>query len=263
LRIYLNNSMKSLLSIPLFTALFACNTHLTKTDQKTDADLPPADSVPAAEPRRPMQFTANDVMIVVNEISDTLKYTRAAFKEIVDAHPELLNETPKDPDTTYFALTNYSRFGGEAGQDEYYMLYAYFLKKKNGVERYAERRNKLIGIYLNINSIFGELQYGGTYFGHQYYRITGYAEFSVYLYKNFEPGHQKTYDISKEKDPYIESLRQLIAAEIKMEMLNSVEERMKRAKGLNALVDIIDSSITDDFYLRQAQEFQNRHYGYY
>ncbi len=256
--------MKRFLNIPLFIVLFACNDHLiTKPDQQSDADIPPADSVEAGEPRRPMHFTANDVMILVNEISDTLKYTKAAFKEIIANHPELLNEIPKDPDSTYFALTDYSRFGSEAGRDEYYMLYAYFLKKKNGIERYAECRSKLVDIYSNINSVFAWIQYGGTYFGHQHYRITGYAEFSVYLYKNFEKGHQQPYDISKQKNLYTESLRQLIAAEIKMDMLNSLFERMERARDMNSFVDNIDKTITDDFYLRQAQQFQYRHYEYY
>jgi hypothetical protein len=255
--------MKSFLSIPLFIALFACNSHLAKTDQKTDADIPPADSAAAGQAKKPMHSTDNDVMIVVNEISDTLIYTKTAFKEIIDVHPELLNEIPKDPDTTYFSLPHYTRFGGEAGQDEYYMLYAYFLKKKNGIERYAERRTRLVDIYLNINSVFATIQHGGTYFGHQSGRIVGYAEYAVYLYKDSEQQHHKNYDIRKQKGLYVRSLRQLVADMIRADPESTEQQKTGRIKELNLLVDNIDKDITDIFYLRQAKEFQNRYYGHY
>jgi hypothetical protein len=97
-----------------------------------------------------------------------------------------------------------------AGQDEYYVLYAHFLKQRNGIDEFAERRKKLIAIYKNINSLFQHFEHGGTYFGHQSLRTLGYAEYSVYLYKHFEDYFSKAYGIAKQKDIYIKSLRQLI-----------------------------------------------------
>jgi hypothetical protein len=253
--------MKIFIGIPLLIVLSACDSHLTKTDPTSGADITHDSSVARGD--RSKYHVANDVTIVVNEIRDTLKYTKAAFNGIVDMHPEFFNKIPEDPDITYFALTDYGSFGSEAGRDEYYILYGHFLKQKNGIERYDICRSKLIDIYSNINSLFAKLQYGGTYFGHQRNRIIGYAEYSVYVYKYFDTGHEKTYNISKQKELYIASLRQLVADEISIDMLTSVSGRTERSRELNAIVDNIDKAITNVFYLRRAQEFHYRHYEYH
>lgn len=121
------------------------------------------------------------------------------------------------------------------------------MKQKNGVEEYVEIRENLINLYLDINSLFQKIEHGGTYFGHQSYRILAYAEYNIYLYKY---GIEKLYDISKQKELYIKSLRQLIKDE---EYDENVDE----------IVNIIDKRITNIFYLRCAQEFQYKYYGFW
>ena len=75
-------------------------------------------------------------------------------------HPEFL----KDWDYTVDPYEQYSysengirKFPGESGQDYYYVLYAHFLKKKNGIEKYAKQRKILTDIYSNINLIFANI----------------------------------------------------------------------------------------------------------
>src|SRR4029079_15576325 len=87
-----------------------------------------------------------------------------------------------ETDDDKFHLT----FGSEAGQDEYYILYSYFLKLTNVGQNLELRRQKLFQIYQDLNQIFGLLNNGGTFFGHQYRRLNGYCEYGVYQYKQFK-----------------------------------------------------------------------------
>lgn len=202
-------------------------------------------------------------MLITSEIGNTLTYSKASFNAIVDNHPELYRDNVQDPDPTYYCAASKKEFNSEAGQDEYYMLYAYFLKQKNGVNKYVDRRKKLIKIYTDINSLYQRLEHGGTYFGHQGARILGYAEFSIYLYKSYENKLLKTYDISKQKRLYIQSLRQLIDDELQIDGETLEQAKTQSKQALNATVDNIEKAITDNFYLRQAQRFQYEHYQYY
>lgn len=169
----------------------------------------------------------------------------------------------ENADRTYYCNGNSVGFAGEAGQDSYYILYAYFLKQKNGTNKYSDQRKKLIEIYLNINTLFGQFEYGGTYFGHQKFRIPAYAEYSVYLYSLNLNDFEKTYDITNQKEIYIKSLRQLITDESSIDNETTVSEKNLRKKDLNKIVDNLEGLISDIFYLRRAQEFQYRNYEYY
>ncbi|MGN6533860.1 MAG: hypothetical protein ACTHK0_19115 [Ginsengibacter sp.] len=214
-------------------------------------------------------YTKQDtITIIATEIGDTLKYSKGKFNHIIDNHPEFFEAFkqygyPPDPDQAYHCNSDEEEFGSEVGQDTYYELYAYFLKQKNGIQKYAQQRKKLIDIYSNINSLFGHFQYGGTYFGHQSRRILGYAEYSIYLLPKKKEEIEKTYDVSKQKELYIKSLRQLIDDESKIDFNTLGHDKIERNNELNKIVDDLNRLITDNFYLRRAQEFQYEHYEYY
>lgn len=208
-------------------------------------------------------YTLQDTILITTEIGDTLKYTKTDFNNIVNKHSEFFEEYPINPDQAYFNGNDKEEFGSEWGQDNYYILYAYFLKQKNGAEKYSKERQILIDIYSNINSLFQHFQYGGIYFGHQYSRILGYAEYSIYLLPKSKEVLGKTYDITSQKELYIKSLRQLIEDESKIDFNTLNQEKIKRNKMLNKIVDELDKLITNIFYLRRAQEFQYGNYEYY
>lgn len=208
-------------------------------------------------------YTIQDTITIATEIGDTLKYAKSDFNAIVDKHSEFFQKYPENPDQEYYNHNDKDEFGSEVGQDDYYQLYAYFLKQKNGIENYAQQRKRLVDIYSNINSLFGHFQYGGTYFGHQSRRILGYAEYSIYLLPKKKEDIEKTYDISKQKQLYIKSLRQLIEDESKIDFNSMGKDKIERNKELNNIVDELAILITDNFYLRRAQEFQYVHYEYY
>lgn len=204
-----------------------------------------------------------DSLFIPTELGDTLRFGKKKFNSIIDRHPEFFNELTESPDKLYYRFVHDVDFGSEQGQDVYYILYAHFLKQRNGVEKFAAQRKKLIDIYTQINSLFEQLQYGGAYFGHQQFRILGYAEYSVSLYPKHKNEIEKTYDISKQKELYIKSIRQLIADESEVDFDTLAEEKAKRMVMLNGIVDVLDGLITEIFYLRRAQEFQYGGYEYY
>lgn len=221
---------------------------------------------------RAKYHTDKDTVFIISSYKDTLKYSKDEFNDIVDNFPELTSLNTQNPDTAYASKIwvdlvdssgekKHLTFGSEAGQDEYYILYSYFLKEKNGIAKYSVRRIKLLEIYRTLNSLFGSLNYGGTYFGHQYSRIEGYAEFSVYWFRHYEDYFDRPYDITKQKEFYILGLKQLIKDEVKID--NNVmgeNEKAERRKDLFKLVDSLNKEITDNFYLRMAQSFQSDYY---
>lgn len=127
-------------------------------------------------------YTKLDTVTIITEIGDTIKYDKDKFNTLIDKHPEFFQDLPENPDQFYFCFGNNAGFGSEAGQDHYYTLYTYFLRQRNGIEKYKEQRKAFIHIFSNINSIFGHIAYGGTYFGHQEKRIPAYAEYLVFFF---------------------------------------------------------------------------------
>ncbi|MEO7046179.1 MAG: hypothetical protein ABI091_12790 [Ferruginibacter sp.] len=206
-------------------------------------------------------FSLQDSVVIGTETGDTLKYSKEEFDRIIIDHPELVTDYAYPPEQVYYCNGENNGFNSQAGQDSYFILYAYFLKKRNGEKEYSMLRKRLINVYLKINLLFKSLELGGSYFGHQATRIVGYAEYAVYLYKqNKIYGSTKTNDITKQKALYIKSLLQIIQDE-NINNLNIVnQENIKSIKKLNKIVDDIDKAITSSFFLRSVQNF---HYGHY
>ncbi|GAB2814522.1 hypothetical protein [Ferruginibacter profundus] len=209
-------------------------------------------------------YTTKDSLLIVTENDDSLEYSKEEFNQLIDQHPELLNiDYVTNPDLMYYSSSNKEGFSSEAGQDTYYMLYAYFLKQQQGVEKYAVRRKKLIDIYANINALYRHIQDGGTYFGHQQYRILAYAEFSLHTFIDHESSKSKSYNITKEKKLYLGLLRQIIDDESSLNYDSKGKDFAEETRELNHIVDNLDQLITDIFYLKKAQAFQFDKYEYY
>ena len=255
--------MKKILFLLIFLA-FGCKNQMKQTDETKNIDsASQKDNTNQVDITK--YYTTKDTVIITTELDDTLKFSKEEFNEIIDNHEELYNnDNIENPDQLYDYNGKVDElFDCEVCKDNYYILYAYFLKQKNGDKKYAERRKRIIDIYSNINLLFDHFQYGGTYFGHQKSRIIGYAEYSIYTYSESENDLTKTYNISKQKEYYIKSLRQLIKDESSIDCDTIGKEKIIRNKELNKIVDEIDKLITDLYYLRTAQEFQYEHYDYY
>lgn len=254
----------------LLLLLIGCSDAIKKIE-----DIHPIDSVAAKTVNNKSDtsifYTTKDTVVLTAENLDTLNYSKQEFNAIVANFPELYFEDVQAPDITYAISslnaeykdqngnTKRISFASEAGQDEYYRLYAYFLKQRSA-EKYNDRRQKLITIYCAINSIFAQLHVGGTYFGHQYIRILAHAEYSIDCYTKREDFFTKTYKIDKQKQIYINSLKQIIKDEMIIEKGTLSENTTEHNKSITESIKKLDSLITDNFYLKRAQVFQYNYY---
>lgn len=256
----------------IFAMLFLSACH--NTQKKNTVPLPEtisADSKSSVD-KAQLYITADSIVIAENEF-DTITYSKKEFNEIIDYFPTLNESVPVHPDISY-AQSGYFRdikdsdgvkkhisFGSEVGQDRYYILYAYFLKQRNQGVLLDQRRKNLTTIYQAVNDIFALLNYGGTFFGHQQRRICGYVQFGVYQYKTGKDFFTVDYDIAEQKNLYLKALRQVISDKIKTDneipYKNSKDVKQKE---LYTYVTKLDSLITDNFYLKKAQEFQYSNY---
>jgi len=251
--------MKNIIYV-LILLVIACSapTKYSKTPVKQTVEKTKNES----NPNFKQSNIEGDTLLIFPDIDDTLKYSKNDFQIIIKKHPEFFEEYIGHPDQLYYNHHEFEYFASEVGQDNFYMIYAYFLREKVG-DKFSKKRKQLIEIYKNINRLHSRIQYSGTYFGHQYYRIYGYAEYDLY-YHSLDEDFEKTYNISKQKDLYIKSLRQLIEDEMEIDFeIQSDNKRIEeRRKSLNEIVDEIERSITDIFFLRKTQAFHYEHYVY-
>ncbi len=205
-------------------------------------------------------------------VADTIKididsfsysYTKEEFQLILDSFPQLQSKGKiiEQPDSVYYKYPPYVKglsFDSEAGEDEFFLLYTYFLRQKTG-NKHKEVRNNLIKIYRNINRIFGILHYGGTGFGHMYIRIVGYAEYDVYCY----PQESKKYgndNFLHKKKAYIDSLKRIIDEQVAQDRTIHGEENTKERKEmLYTEIQELDRRITGRYYLDKVIDFENHH----
>ena len=156
-------------------------------------------------------------------------------------------------------------FGSEAGQDNFCLVYSYYLKQKNGERKYKAQRNKLIELYRAINGLYEGLNYGGTFYGHQHKRLNAFAEYSIYLLSINGENYNKKYDFKNQKNLYIKLITQYVSDEesknvyYQMDLVENKPKALKRAKELKGKIDILQKLITNYFYLSQVEDFENNY----
>ncbi|MDB5137664.1 MAG: hypothetical protein JWP37_4267 [Mucilaginibacter sp.] len=254
----------------MIAALFSCKNSYKKlelSNQDTTINSVSKQSEPDI-----ISGNDKDSVNISADTDDTFKYSKGDLRKIIKACPEFTKELHYAPDVSLAKLKgvtiniggkdNTMNFNCEVCQDNYYVLYAFFLKMGDCDEQYKMQRQTLIKLYRDLNFIFGRLRHGGTYYGHQYSRILGYAEYSVYLLH--EDGNygdfKKSYSISKQKALYIAALKQTIEDEVSSDNETLSKQKPNNKKELLKTVNEMDSLITDYFYLNMVQEFQYSHY---
>ena len=126
------------------------DTTLLKKDTISNANAEDEENDDSEDDRDSVQITFND-------LRDTLIYSKNEFAKIEANYLGLTGMYPENPDEA-FAQTTAERklarkegvnglptFSSEVGIDEYYMLYAYFLKKRNGERRYRQETKNAKG----------------------------------------------------------------------------------------------------------------------
>lgn len=261
--------MKIIISI-LVLFLSGCDCRV-KSSTSTQVDSNGGKNISTSD--RSQFYAKDDSIFISSKHFETIRYSKEDFDQIVDHFPSLYLSTPVHPDISY-AQSGYFRdiidkngsskhlsFGSEQGQDEYYLLYSYFLRQRQNENKFDTIRENLIAIYQHINDIFSRLVNGGTYFGHQYFRINSYAEYGVYEFRQFADTYNDLAGIQTLKQLYIASLKELIHMRIAADKdLHHRKDRMNKENELNKHVAALDKLIIDHFYLKKAQQFQ---YSYY
>jgi hypothetical protein len=186
--------------------------------------------------------------------SDKLIESKKYLHDILERHPELKpNEFMFSPGYLYDHQGD-PNFNCEACRDDYFQLYAYFLKPFNKGNLYQNKRENLVKIFRDILLINGKLNNGSI--GHQYNRAVGYAEYDIYLYLHYKDDYRKMYDITKQKALYLALLKQRITDEVNNNPEYSPNEKIKNKallfKGLKDLTRLI----TNYFYLKMAQAYE-------
>jgi hypothetical protein len=254
------NIMQLLIIILTFYTL-ACN---NRNNSEKLADPSPDKSIDKSK-----FYIKGDSITIYTDNNDSILYSAVDFNAIVDNFPRLYDQIPKQPDISYAesgyfkdittknGMKKHLSFGSEAGQDQYFILYSYFLKKNNSGDPLETRRRRLLSIFQTINEIYSFLSNGGTFFGHQYKRIPAYVEYNIYQYKNDYKYYDKVNNVEKQKNLYLSFFRQ----SLKDQTFAFHESGDKSNNSqYELLIGKLDSLITDFFYLKKASEFQFTNY---
>jgi hypothetical protein len=223
--------------------------------------------------RTPNKYhTRMDTIRIPTEFGN-MEYSREEWNCIIDSFPELYSDKVVHPDTTYVSSRQWVEwvdslgneknitFGCEACTDAYYELYAWFLKNKNGIQQHAARRKKLLEIYRTLNNLFGRLYYGGTYYGHMYRRIEGYAEYDIYRYIHKKALFVNPSDFRQQKAQFISALKEHTGYGVNKDVyLITDDDKRERLLELRKDIDYLNKEITDYFFLETGRAFRKDSY---
>lgn len=273
-------NIKSIYFIAIFTICLSCKKDNSvkekklQTEKKSDNELliqglPKIIDNPKLEKEKIVIYTEKD--------NESLSLSKNELNKIEKLFPLFKSEFISNPNEAYSASGEWKdyinhngkkehySFGSEAGQDKFCLIYTYYLKQKNGEQKFKTERQNLIKLYKAINELYGELNYGGTFYSHQNKRLNAFAEYSVYLLKINGEYYNKKYDFRNQKKIYLKSLIQYVTDEESQNVYNQMDlvenkpKALERAKELERKIDILQKLITNYFYLNQVQEFENNY----
>lgn len=219
----------------------------------------------------------DEKILIYEEGNDSLVISKDELNKIEILFPVFKAEYPSRPNESYAGKIweNYISqdgkeqsitFGSEAGRDNFCLLYAYYLKQKNGEKKFKSEREILIQLYRAINGLYGGLNYGGTYYGHQHKRLNAAVEYSIYELAVGKEYYEKKYNFQKQKDLYIKTVIQYVADEesqnvyYQEDLISDKKRANERVKQLQDKINILQKLITNYFYLNQVQNFEITYY---
>lgn len=247
---------KFIISLILITGS-VCQNRISTGDDPAASDM---DSVELShDPKNSAFYTQKDSVFILYAENDTLIYSRDEYNELVDRHPEFFTDHPIPPDSTYYGHPDNPDFGSEAGQDLYYVLYAWFLKQKENLSKYDEQRSKLRKIFLLLNSMFQKLEYGGTMYGHMVPRIEAYVEYDIYKY-SIQHNEDYSSGFSARKSQFHQKMNHVIATYEKTDFETLGAEKADRYREIKKILSQSFQLISNDFYLKGVINFVNNQY---
>jgi hypothetical protein len=163
-------------------------------------------------------YTKEKKLRIYTEIGEKMELSKEKYNLIIDKFPELYQFPPLSPETTYrnsplFNDSSYWNddrlrfYNSEQGQDVYFILYAWFLKKKNGQQKFVKERKTLSDIFYHINYIKCFFSKGGTYYIHLYRTMMAEIEYRIFQISRSDSSFLESTDFQAEKDTLIKSLK--------------------------------------------------------
>lgn len=223
-----------------------------KTIHKTKSD----DTLKTVQESNNQKHYITEDSIVI----DGMVFYKETINKIIDKHPELFNEEVRDPNYTYYELSQ--QHYSELGIDEYYSIYAHFLRQRYDYTLYQREQENLDTLYNGLIELFSRLKGGGTYFGHEMSRIPGFIEYSTYtLDKNKERFNNQNFQ--QDKKDFISFLQNKVDQAAKegfgiQDLIDAGNyDKKELIDNYYALVDKIAHLITEPFYLEQAKNYSN------
>lgn len=217
------------------------------------------------------------IVIYAEKGNDSLIFSKNDLNKIEKLFPLFKSDFFSNPNEAYSGSGEWKdyinedgkkehfSFGSEAGEDNFCLVYTYYLKQKNGITKFKTERKNLIDLYRAINGLYEGLNYGGTFYGHQHKRLNAFAEYSIYTLSINKEYFEKKYDFHKQKELYIKLLEQYVADEeskntdYQIDLVNNKPKAIKRVKKLQEKIDVLEKLITNYFYLNQVQDFENNY----
>ncbi|MFY7652701.1 MAG: hypothetical protein ACOVQE_08345 [Chitinophagaceae bacterium] len=161
--------------------------------------------------------TKDSVYVVGKSSGYTTGYTQKEYKEIRKYFTSLFAADVKDPGDcydSYFKLneaeTNKIASVNFGGDDNYYVLYAHFLKQQQTSYNIKLYRSHLLGALSALNNLYASMARGGSFFSHLQIQTDAMVEFALNKrFKNLAyPPTNQTADFLKEKQAYKALLEQ-------------------------------------------------------
>jgi hypothetical protein len=210
----------------------------------------------------------NPDILIYKDKYDKMTYKKFDLDSVEKYHPLLVDTTIYSPSHILYQIDNDEfnkkgistqfKFNCEACLDDFYVIYAYFLKRKTQ-NHYPKIKKQLFEAYQQINRYYGHWNNGGTYFGHQSWRIIGYAEFDLYNYIKYQEEEHIEPNYRKHKALFISVLKQRMLDKAKAEPYEFYKD--KKTKMLDC-INKIDKSIDNWFVLQKAILFEKQNYVY-
>jgi hypothetical protein len=247
--------MKSLhfICVAALAFMLGCGNPAEKTKSTVLPDTPKAKTA---------AILPDDTVTITIDSSSRADYKWGQLKNILKAYPALNLKHVSPPASVYTASMIRPNpmnavFTSEVGQDNFYGLYTYFLKKKLDTAKYTPETRNLVKIYRDINNIYSELAQGGTYYIHQDTRLPAYAWYAVYLGRNSDNAGT---DISAQKAQYLAAFKHMVNKKVAVDTEIPAEQKSALKAKLSARINDAGELITNSFYLKAAQDFQSAWY---
>ena len=141
-------------------------------------------------------------------------------------------------------------FNSEAGQDNYYIWYAWFLQDVNGGEKYQTQREALYQIYSTINNTYNITSMGGTGFAHEQARIPARVEYDLYCAINSGALNAKSSE-TVDASETVNAIWNKIKMDFEIDVNDDMFPLQYRAKQLHDIYEnmaTLQNFITNKFY---------------